>query len=64
MNTAKSLLSLVFVSYRANTLISAAQHRERSTNKDSTKASAEVCSCVTEFALYVSAEGNIGVSAR
>lgn len=64
MNTAKSLLSLVFASYRANTLISAAQHRERSTNKESTKASGEVCSCVAEFALYVPAEGNIGVSAR
>lgn len=53
MNGVQSLLSLVFISYRADTVISAAQHREFSANKKFTKALVEVCRNMTEFALML-----------
>lgn len=50
MNSVQSL-SLVFVSYRADTVISAAQHREFSANKKFRKALGEVCRNRPEFVL-------------
>lgn len=51
MNIAQSFFSLVFVSYRTDIIICAAQQREFLVNKKFTKSLGEVCRGMTEFSL-------------